>query len=45
MIASQLSHNTVVEHRGVMLIGNHLSRWGLTRDVCEELADRLEARG
>jgi hypothetical protein len=30
----------------VMLIGNHLSKWGVaSRQVCEELADRLEARG
>ncbi|MEW6114417.1 MAG: glycosyltransferase family 4 protein [Thermodesulfobacteriota bacterium] len=28
-----------------LLIGNHLSGAGLTRGVCEELADRLEAKG
>ena|GEM_PF-6098531 len=44
MIASRLPPNTVVEQRRVMLIGNHLSKWGVaSRQVCEELADRLEA--
>jgi len=33
-------------HGSVLLIGNHLSKWGVaSRQVCEELADRLEARG
>ena len=32
-------------NHSALLIGNHLSGAGLTRNVCEDLADRLEARG
>ncbi|MGQ9525961.1 MAG: glycosyltransferase family 4 protein [Armatimonadota bacterium] len=42
---TRLSAPTRALSRTAVLIGNHLSGAGLTRNVCEELADRLEARG